>query len=227
MENSNVNNTANDSNVEMGSDTVMPDMIATEDVATSEVPSDVKDEVAEAVVTNDPIEESAAIPDEGEKEEAIHTTEAPKVGFENKDNMYAQTQQRTYYTYPQGQSTTGAQVNRTAFDVSANVTNSKATASLVLGIIALISNCICCCLPVSLILSVISLILSISSKKKDPNNKMNGKAIAGLVCSIVAIVAYIITLIVVILSITSTILDPEFQNELNAMLSEYGYEIVF
>lgn len=161
--------------------------------------------------------------------EAFEETVNNRESFDKKDNTYAETQ-RTYYAETQGNfsyGTSNADTSSAGNTVSVKTSNSKATASLVLGIIALVSNCLCCCLPVSLILAIVSLVMSGTSKKRSPNGKLNGAAIAGLVCSIVAIVFYFIILLSTFISIVESFSDPVFQAELNDILAEYGYELVF
>ena len=77
-------------------------------------------------------------------------------------------------------------------------TNGFAVASLVLGIVSLLSVCCCSCiLPVTAILSIV---FAAVSKKGEP---MNGMAIGGLVCSIVA-------LVLLVVSVVALLLDPSF-----------------
>ena len=74
-----------------------------------------------------------------------------------------------------------------------------AIASLVLGIVALVLSCPCCCClyPVAGICAILAIVFSVLSLKK---NGKNGLAIAGLVLGIVALV--IIIAIIVSIAVT-------------------------
>lgn len=60
-----------------------------------------------------------------------------------------------------------------------------AIASLVLGIVSLLS---CCCVYLSVVAGVVGVVLAILSKNKSKENKFEGMAMAGLVCSIIGVV---------------------------------------
>lgn len=68
---------------------------------------------------------------------------------------------------------------------AANPNNGMAIASLICGIVGILS---CCCCGIGFILGIVGLILAIVSKGKN-GGKMSGLAIAGLICSIVAILS--------------------------------------
>lgn len=75
-----------------------------------------------------------------------------------------------------------------------------AIASLVLGIISIVS---CCCVYLSVVAGVVGVVLAILSKNKSKDNKFEGLAMAGLVCSIIGVVisvGYIVYLIVMMQS---------------------------
>ena len=73
--------------------------------------------------------------------------------------------------------------------------NGYAIASLVLGIVSLVSSCCCSCiLPVTAILSIV---FAAVSKKGEP---MCGMAIGGMVCSIVALVLLVISVVLLLLN---------------------------
>lgn len=69
-----------------------------------------------------------------------------------------------------------------------------ATASLVLGIVALVLSCPCCCClyPVAGICAILAIVFSAISLKR---NGKSGKAIAGLILGIVALLIIIIVMI--------------------------------
>lgn len=75
-----------------------------------------------------------------------------------------------------------------------------AIASLVLGIISIVS---CCCVYLSVVAGVVGVVLAILSKNKSKDNKFEGLAMAGLVCSIIGVVisvGYIVYVIVLMQS---------------------------
>lgn len=75
-----------------------------------------------------------------------------------------------------------------------------AIASLVLGIISIVS---CCCVYLSVVAGVVGVVLAILSKNKSKDNKFEGLAMAGLVCSIIGVVisvGYIVYVIVMMQS---------------------------
>ena len=84
-----------------------------------------------------------------------------------------------------------------------------ATASLVLGIIAVVLSfpCFCCFYPVAGICAILAIVFSIVSLRKSGKN---GKAIAGLVLGIVAL----LIIIIIIIDMLSFLSDlPDFSNE--------------
>ena len=88
-----------------------------------------------------------------------------------------------------------------------------AIASLVLGIVSILS---CCCVYLSVVAGVVGVVLAILSKNKSKNNKFEGLAIAGLICSIIGVVisvGYIIYVLVVMKT-------PEFQNMYQQILEQ-------
>ena len=79
--------------------------------------------------------------------------------------------------------------------------NGFALASLILGILSVVSCCCCCVEILGLIVTGVSAILAIVFafvSKKNSDGKMDGKAIAGLILGIVGIVMLIILLIALI-----------------------------
>lgn len=68
--------------------------------------------------------------------------------------------------------------------------NGKAIASLVLGIISIIS---CACYPLGIVLSIIGIVLAILSR--DSNKKMSGIAKAGLITSIIGLLFCVMILV--------------------------------
>lgn len=107
--------------------------------------------------------------------------------------------------------------------------NSKSTVAMVLGIISLVTSCLCCCLPVCVILAIISFVMAFKSKKLSPTKKLNGKAIAAIVCSGVALLIYVCIMlyfIIIGIGFASMYNDPVGRAELNDILAEYGYTLV-
>jgi Na+/proline symporter len=97
--------------------------------------------------------------------------------------------------------------------------NGYAIASLVLGIVALLSCCCCCSSGLGLFVMGVSAVLAIVFaflSKKNTNGKMDAKAIAGLVLGIVAIVV-LICLAVAVVGMYAMI-DTVPQDELLTML---------
>lgn len=84
-----------------------------------------------------------------------------------------------------------------------------ATASLVLGIVALVLSCPCCCClyPVAGICAILAIVFSVISLQKSGKN---GKAIAGLVLGIVAL---LIVIIIIIAAMTSSSDMPDISDE--------------
>lgn len=79
--------------------------------------------------------------------------------------------------------------------------NGYAIASLVLGILSVVTCCCCCVEAIGLILTGVSAILAIVFafvSKKNNDGKMDGKAIAGLILGIVGIVMLLILLVAII-----------------------------
>lgn len=104
---------------------------------------------------------------------------------------------------------------------------SKATVAMVLGIISIVASCLCCCLPVSIVLAIISFVLAFKSKKLAPDKKLNGMAIAAIICSSAGLFLYLISLFFGFFVGLAMITDPEIQADINHILAQYGYEIVF
>ena len=84
-----------------------------------------------------------------------------------------------------------------------------ATASLVLGIVALVLSCPCCCClyPVAGICAILAIVFSVISLQKSGKN---GKAIAGLVLGIGAL---LIIRIIIIAAMTSSSDMPDISDE--------------
>lgn len=87
-----------------------------------------------------------------------------------------------------------------------------ATASLVLGIVALVLSCPCCCClyPVAGVCAILAIVFSVVSLRK---NGKNGKAIAGLVLGIVALVIVIIVIIAVMTSSSNAPDAPDLSTD--------------
>ncbi len=96
-------------------------------------------------------------------------------------------------------------------------TNSLAVASLVFGILALIS---CCCSPlVQFPLAVTAIVLVILSKKGRP---FNGYSVAGLVLSIIAILMSLFMTLMI-----GLIRSPQYQEILNSPQFQELYEEIY
>ncbi len=97
--------------------------------------------------------------------------------------------------------------------------NNYATASLILGIITLvtglISLCFLMCAPVPVILGILSIVFGFLSRQ--PGERISAKAIVGIVFSIVTLVLLILMVIFVITFINS----PEGQAFLKEFMVEY------
>ncbi len=99
--------------------------------------------------------------------------------------------------------------------------NGYAIASLVFGIVSILSCCCCCASVFGLILMGISAVLAIVFafvSKKHSGGKMDAKAIAGLVLGIVAILVLLLFLVAIIG--TYAMIDQMPQEELLAFVEE-------
>ncbi len=87
-----------------------------------------------------------------------------------------------------------------------------ATASLVLGIVAVVLSCPCCCClyPVAGICAILAIVFSVISLQR---NGKNGKAIAGLVLGIVALLIIIIVIIAVMTSSSDMPDNPDLSTD--------------
>lgn len=91
--------------------------------------------------------------------------------------------------------------------------NGFSIASLVLGIICIV----CCCIDfLALVCAALAIIFAILDKKK--NGKMNGMALAGLICGIIGAVISVYFIVDGILNPVE--LDESFWEEYYAMLEE-------
>lgn len=97
--------------------------------------------------------------------------------------------------------------------------NSMATASLIIGVFALIS---CCIPPFQFFLGVVGILLAVFSKKGQP---FQGQALAGLILSIAAIVISILVVAYIYIVGVLVRTDPTFAqmyNEMyNTMMEQY------
>ena len=99
--------------------------------------------------------------------------------------------------------------------------NGYAVASLVLGIVSLLTCCCCCLDTFGMILTGVCAILAIVFaflSKKNAGGKMDAKAIAGLILGIVAIVMLLAMLVVLVG--TYTLLDSMPEEEMLAYFEE-------
>lgn len=165
--------------------------------------------------------------DNTEAQNTNQTEAAPQSeNAETTEHVATQPNAETYYTYEQG---TPVTPNATPAPDVKDKAKSKATTALVLGIIALVSSCLgcCCCLPVPVVLAIISLVMVKKSKKLSDDGKLNGLAIGALICSIFAIISYVVTLLITGLYAAIMLTDPEGKAILNDFLAEFGYELAF
>lgn len=114
------------------------------------------------------------------------------------------------------------------FDFQSNLTatekknkNGYAIASLVLGIVSILSCCCCCSSGLGLILMGVSAILAIVFafvSKKNSDGKMDAKAIAGLVLGIVAVVVLLCFAVAIVG--TYALIDQMPESEMIAYFDE-------
>ena len=99
--------------------------------------------------------------------------------------------------------------------------NGYAIASLVFGIVSVVTCCCCCVETLGLILTGVSAVLAIVFaflSKKNNDGKMDAKAIAGLILGIVGIVMLLILLVSIVG--TYALLDQMPEEEMLAFLEE-------
>lgn len=86
-----------------------------------------------------------------------------------------------------------------------------ATASLVLGIVALVLSCPCCCClyPVAGVCAILAIVFASISLKR---NGRNGKAIAGLILGILALLILIVVIVAIVAS-PSDATDPDLSTD--------------
>lgn len=77
----------------------------------------------------------------------------------------------------------------------------KSILALVFGILSIIISC--CCTYLGIALGIAGIVLAVLSKK-DNGDKMNGMAIAGMICSIIAIIICVVSIFLVLTGIVST-----------------------
>ena len=112
------------------------------------------------------------------------------------------------------------------FDFQSNLTatenkNGYAIASLVLGIVSILSCCCCCSSGLGLIFMGVSAILAIVFaflSKKNNDGKMDAKAIAGLVLGIVTVVVLLCFAVAIVG--TYALIDQMPQEEMLAFVEE-------
>ncbi|MBE6072276.1 MAG: DUF4190 domain-containing protein [Clostridium butyricum] len=118
----------------------------------------------------------------------------------NNDSLYTEIKDESssapiQYNYSEDSTAEDKRKDNTAHDL--------ALASMILGIVSIISSLICCCSiaawVVSIICAIVGIILGVIAK--DSKGKREGMAIAGIICSIVAIVISVILLILLAIGI--------------------------
>lgn len=151
------------------------------------------------------------------QEEAVAES-APANNFENNDTMPAK-ESETVYTYQQG----ATEINSN-LDLDDSKAKAKSRLSMILGIISVASVCLCCCFPVALVLGIISLVSAFKSKKLSPTGKLDGMAVAGIICSIFGIVFSFFVLVYIGFVAFAYLLDPElFEATFEEAMYEAGY----
>lgn len=112
------------------------------------------------------------------------------------DNMNAQPQNAGQYQYADNNANVYQPVQS-----SQDAPKGKAIASLVLGIVSLLSGC--CCTYLGIILGIISIVMACLYKKSN-NGKMGGMATAGMICSILSIVICVVCIALVFAGLVDT-----------------------
>ncbi len=172
----------------------------------------------EAVNTAVHTEAAASVFDSQPAEQSTQQTQSNFAAFDSQPQA-----NQSYFNYQAEAAQTV--MNEEAYAAS----RSKATVAMVLGIIAVVTSCLCCCLPVCVVLAIISFVLAFKSKKLSPDKKLNGMAIAAIVCSGVALLIYIFIMLYFIIlgvGLVSMYNDVAGREELNRILAEYGYELI-
>lgn len=100
-------------------------------------------------------------------------------------------------------------------------TNGMALISMVCGIVGLLALCGCISFPISIILGVAAISLSILSKKGMP---FCGLAIAGLVLGILSLIFGFLEGIYII-AVNYILQDPDMMAYFNQMLEQYGGQL--
>ncbi|MCH5280495.1 MAG: DUF4190 domain-containing protein [Lachnospiraceae bacterium] len=85
----------------------------------------------------------------------------------------------------------------------------KSILALVFGILSIIISC--CCTYLGIALGIAGIVMAVLSKK-DNGDKMNGMAIAGMVCSIIAIVISVVSIVLVLGGFISTDYISQYLN---------------
>lgn len=118
----------------------------------------------------------------------------------NNDSLYTEIKDEsnsapTQYNYSEDTTAEDKRKDNTAHDL--------ALASMILGIVSIVSSLICCCSIVAWVVSIICAIVGIvlGVIAKDSKGKREGMAIAGIISSIVAIVISVILLILLAIGV--------------------------
>lgn len=117
-------------------------------------------------------------------------------------------------------------------DPVSNRANGYAIASLVLGIIAMVTGCCCCCcvFVIGGICGVAAVVLAILARHSN-NGKMPGKAVAGLILGIIAIILCMIFFVLFAMDITSLPTTPEemqaYLDRLEQFYRDMGFDVNF
>lgn len=97
--------------------------------------------------------------------------------------------------------------------------SSFATASLLMGILSLVSLCT---VIGPLIFGSLGIIFAILSRR--PGQKTSGEALAGIVTSIIGCVLSLVFIVLVFVASFSVITNPEYREQMNQMYEDvYGY----
>ena len=130
---------------------------------------------------------------------------------------------KTYYEYEHVAKSDKVTVNMASAVSEVSTPNAKySTAAMVLGIISLGLIFIGIGILLPPVLQILAIVFAVKSRKYTDKKKMNGKAIAALVCAIVSLVLLITIWMVVIFIVVVTALSLAISDGLNGALEAEG-----